>query len=1067
MDMRRCLVLLALLVPSAALAQRILGEFTGTITDPSQATITGAQVTAVETATQRKWSTESNATGLYRLVSLPAGTEYEITVEARGFRAARREKLTLDVGEVRRLDITLEVGSVADSVTVTDSATALNLEKGQISAVVNQRTIIDLPLNGRNVYQLAELQPGVVRVAGSGLQESETTDARIGAAGTRFRDNQILLDGVTNNNDRQGGRTTLSLSPDAVEQFLIVTNNLSAEYGRSGGAMISVITRGGTNDLHGSLFWFLRNDNLDASNTFEARSGSQPEFKRNQFGATLGGPVLKNRLFYFFSYQGLRLRQPGTRQVTVETPQFRDFVARTRPNSIAARLFRDFPAPNPTFNIRDIGSPATGVRVAGPADGVPDLGETFVAIPGFTNDDQLSVRLDHTFNSGKDTVSFRFSQNDDNRESPSGNSARAFTQTTKELDQNLALNHTHVFSPNLINDLRLGFNHDPQYTDGNFPEIPFIQMQTAGRAAERFASTDGFVFPLDIRTNTFSVYDAASLIRARHSLKIGGEFRAFQENSDFPTFLKPQFLFEDIFDFADDEPLSVQARVRPQTGLPAGTYRNFRQKEFAFFLQDDWKVTPRLTLNLGLRYDNFATLTDKNGLISTLYFTQPNLGNAAVRQASELYNRDNLNFAPRFGFAWDPTGAANWSIRGGGGVFYSRVWSNFTGNSRFNTPFSLAVTLSALANQNPRAVYRIPFTGDESFARPLDSFNGSTALRPALQTIDPTLQTPYAPQWFLGVQRRLPGDWIAELNYNGNAGRKLLLRNEINRFSGDRADNVVNRVHPSFGSITHGFNGASSSYHGANAQLSRRFQSGYSAQIAYTFGRSIDNDSEPFGGGAGELQGSQEVNNIALDRGPSAFDVTHRLAANFVWELPFLRSRADAMGSILGGWQLNGIVSMQSGFPFTVVTAEDYNLDGVFSDRPNPTRALGRKPGSSPRNFSDGVFGSVTSFSPLFAPAGAGNISQLGRNTFRGPGFATVDGSLMKIFRTPWFTRDNGAIEFRAEFFNLLNRVNLRAPGNSLGTYNTATGQWSNVNFGRSTLAFEGRQIQFALKFRF
>src|SRR5215470_414533 len=210
---------------------------------------------------------------------------------------------------------------------------------------------------------------GVVRVAGTGLQESETTAARVGAGGTRFRDNQILLDGVTNNNDRQGGRTTINLSPDAVEQFRIVTNNMSAEYGRSGGAVISVISRGGTNDLHGSAFWFLRNDNLDASNTFEARAGSQPEFKQNQFGAAVGGPILKNRLFYFGSYQGLRLRQPQTRLSTVETPQFRDFVLRTRPNSIAARLLRDYPPlAYPTFNIRDIGSPAPGVMIAGPAD---------------------------------------------------------------------------------------------------------------------------------------------------------------------------------------------------------------------------------------------------------------------------------------------------------------------------------------------------------------------------------------------------------------------------------------------------------------------------------------------------------------------------------------------------------------------------------------------------------------------------------------------------------------------------------------------------------------------------
>ena len=1062
------LLSLAITFPAPCAAQRILGEFTGTVTDPSQAAIPGVTVTAIETSTGRKWSARTNDEGIFRLISLPAGSIYEITLEAQGFKTAKRENLTLDVGETRRVDVTLEVGSTSESVTVAAETNQLNLERGEVSGVVNRRAIVDLPLNGRNVYQLAELQPGVIRVAGSGLQESETTDARVGASGTRFRDNQILLDGVSNNNDRQGGRTTMTLNPDAVEQFRIVTNNLSAEYGRSGGALISVVTRGGTNDLHGSAFWFLRNDNLDASNTFEARSSSQPEFKRNQFGATLGGPAIKNRLFYFFSYQGLRLRLPQQRQVTVETPEFRDFVLRTRPNTKAARLLRDFPPLlNPTFNIRDIGSPAPGVRVAGPLDGIPDLGDVSIAVPGFTNDDQFSFRLDHTMNGGKDSVSARFSWNDQTRQPASGNSVRPFISDTLELDQNFGLNHSHIFSPRLINDLRLGWNSDPQYTDGNFPEIPFVQMSVAGRSAALFSQTDGFVFPLDIRTNTYHLSDSLSMVSGRHSIKFGGEFRAFQENSDFPTNLKPTITFEDILDFADDEVLSIAARVSPSTGAPIGTYRNFRQKEFAFFVQEDWKVTPRLTLNLGLRYDNFGALTEKNNRLSTLEFSSPSLAGARVVERSELTDRDNNNFAPRIGIAWDPTGAARWAIRGGGGIFYSRVWSNFTGNTRFNTPYSLPVTLSALTpGQNPSAAYRIPFVGDPAFARPLDASNGSAALRPALQTVDPTLRTPYSTQWFLGVQRRLPGDWMAELNYLGNAGRKLLLRNEINRFNGDLADGALNRVHQSFGSITHGTSAVSSIYHALAAHVSRRFSSSYSAEVAYTFSRSIDTDSEPFGGGAGELQGTMNVNNLRLDRGLSAFDATHRLAANFIYEIPFLRSRRDFVGTALGGWQWSGIVALQSGFPFTVVTSSDFNQDGVSTDRPNPARDLADVVGQGPKAFSDGAFGDISTWSSLFLPAPAGTVAQLGRNTFRGPGFASVDTSLLKTFPIP--LGDTSALEFRAEFFNLFNRVNLRNPSNNgLGTFNATTQRWSNVNFGRSTLAFEGRQIQFALKFRF
>jgi hypothetical protein len=1058
---------IGLLYPQELLAQRILGEFTGTVTDPTGGVVVGATVTAQEVATGRSWTAQTNESGVYRLGSLPAGSQFELRVEQTGFKTLTHQNVTLDVGEVKRVDFSLEVGQVNESVTISAEAPPLNLEKGEVSAIVTERKIVDLPLNGRNIYQLAELQPGIVRVAGTGLQESETTDAQVGASGTRFRDNQILLDGVSNNNDRQGGRTTLSLSPDAVEQFSVVTNNLSAEFGRSAGALISVITRSGTNIPHGSVFWFHRNDNLDAATTFEATRGKS-EFKRNHFGATFGGPIVKNHTFFFFSYQGLRQIRPALVLSTVETPQFRDFVTRTRPNSIAAQLLRDFsPTLAPDSNIRDIGSPAPGVQVFGPPDGIPDIGEVFIPIPGFTNDDQFSVRLDHTFNQGRDTITGRYSLNDRFEQRPGDNSARAFRVDFLEKDQNVALNFTHIFSSRLINDLRLGYNYDPQINVANFPDVPHVGFNVAGRSVSQFSQTFGFVFPLDFRLHTYHLYDAISLTRGNHGIKIGGEVRWFQENSEFAQFTKPQVTFQDILDFADDEVLSINARVDPATGGSSGTYRHFRIHEFGLFIQDDWKVTPRLTLNVGLRYDNFGTLTETDNKLSLLQFSSPSLASARIVPAEELYKRDNNNFAPRLGFAWDPTGDGIYAIRGGGGLFYSRIWTNLSGNNRFSPPFSLPVSLSALAGQNPNSAYRIPFTGDPAFARPLDASGGSTTLRPSAQTLDANLLAPYTWEWFLGVQRRLPGDWVAEANYLGSAGRKLFIRNEINRFTGDRADGRLDRVHQSFGSITHANNAVNSIYNGLAAQLSKRFSSGYTLQAAYTFSRSIDGDSEPFGGGAGEQQGSMEVSDLGLERGLSAFDATHRFAANFIYELPFFREARGAIGNVLGRWQLNGIVSLQSGFPFTVITSEDYNLDGTFLDRPNPVGALERVVGDNPRDFLNGVFGDRSRSSGLFRPAPAGTNGLLGRNVFRGPGYASFDFSVLKAFSTPWFSSERSRWEFRAEFFNLFNRVNLRSPSNSLGNFDSATGLWSNVSFGRSSSSFDARQIQFGLKFVF
>jgi len=268
--------------------------------------------------------------------------------------------------------------------------------------------------------------------------------------------------------------------------------------------------------------------------------------------------------------------------------------------------------------------------------------------------------------------------------------------------------------------------------------------------------------------------------------------------------------------------------------------------------------------------------------------------------------------------------------------------------------------------------------------------------------------------------------------------------------------------------MTHGYNAVSSSYHALTSQLTRRFRSGYSAQMAYTFSRSIDTDSEPFGGGAGELQGSMEVNNLRLDRGLSAFDAPHRLTGTFIWEVPFFRQASGVTAALLGGWQVNGILAIQSGFPFTVTTSEDYNLDGVFTDRPNAIVAIERNVGgSNPSQYLDGVFGGIDNWTTLFRPAPAGSTPLLGRNTFRGPNYASIDGSLFKEFRLAKVSNENLRIQFRTEFFNLTNRVNLRNVSNSLGTFNATTQRWSNVNFGRSVSAFEGRQIQFALKVLF
>ncbi|MBI4482094.1 MAG: TonB-dependent receptor, partial [Acidobacteria bacterium] len=602
-------------------AQTTVGTITGTIRDQSGAVLPGVEVKATDPATGRSWSGVSTEDGTYRITNLPPAT-YEVKAELTGFKTALQKEVKVEVAATQRVDLRLEIGELTEIVTVTGEASTINVEKGEVSAVVDAKKIVDLPLNGRNVFQLAQLQPGIFNVAGANAQ-SDVTAAGISASGTRFRDNNILLDGVTNNNDRQGGLTTITPNADTVQEFRVVSNNFSAEFGRSGGALVNVITRGGTNAFHGSVYEFHRNDNLDAANVFAAfnpatQKKNKPEFKRNQFGFTAGGPIWKNHTFFFGSYEGDRIPGGVNRRLTVETREFRDFVTRTRPNSIAARLFKEFPASGPpTQNIRDIGSPAPGAGTFGPPDGIPDIGEAFLIIPGFVSRDQYSGRLDHQFNQGKDTLVGRYYLNDLSEQRPGDNSVRGFLTFFDERDQNLGLMETHIFSPRVVNEFRFGFNRDPVVAVPNFPEIPDIAFDDG---TAKFSQGFGYAIPLFFFLNTYQYNDIVSINHGNHGIKAGFELRRFQENSEFQLFTRGWFFFSNVLDFADDEPNLEFLRVDPNTGSPVGTPRGYRTLEWGAFIQDDWKVTPNFTLNVGLRYDNFGTLADIRDRISNLTF---------------------------------------------------------------------------------------------------------------------------------------------------------------------------------------------------------------------------------------------------------------------------------------------------------------------------------------------------------------------------------------------------------------------------------------------------------------
>lgn len=1063
-----CLTLLLCSFLSSPLAaQTYHGTITGLVQDATGAVLPGAKITATDPATGRVWSALTGDDGIYRLINLPAAA-YDLEAELSGFKKAVRRGVKLDVGQVLRLDFALEVGEIEEVVQVVGTPPAIDMEKAEVSAVVGAEKIANLPLNGRNVYQLAELQPGIIRAAGA-VAQSDVTFAGFSASGTRFRDNNVMIDGVSNNNDRQGGLVTITPNVDIVQEFRVVTNNISAEFGRSAGGVVNMVTKSGTNDFHGSVYAFHRNDNLDSADTFEnqrlaalraqGREAKKSEFKRNQFGWTLGGPVIKNRTFFFTSYEGLRRPGGVSRSVVVETPEFREFVIRTRPNSIAARLFKEFPASvTPNTNIRDIGSPAPGANVFGPPDGIPDIGEGVALIPGFFNSDQFSIKLDHEWEEGRSRLAARYLFNDLREQRPGDNSVRGFLTFFDERDQNLGINYTRVFSPKVINEFRFGFNRDPISAVPNFPEIPDITLLDG---TAKFSQGFGYAIPLFFFLNTFHYSDVVTINAGKHGIKIGGEARRFQENSDFQLFTRGWYFFANVLDLADDEPLQQFARVDPNTGDPVGTPRGFRDFEWAVFFQDDWKVTPHLTLNLGIRYENFGTLKEINGRLSNLIFgpgtsVRERIAGASIRAVDELYQTDNNNFGPRFGFAWDPSRTGRMAIRGGFGMMYSRIWSNLTGNNRFNPPFSATAVGTAAAGT---IRYGIPIPPNPAFRRGFDPRGGLAGVRDNLDgTFDTDFPAPYVYNYFFGVQLEPFREWVLEINYLGISSHKQNLIQNINRFSGDLLDGRLDRLNPEFGLINHRLNVVNGNYNGLTLQVNKRMSRSYTFQAAYTLSKNIDVDSDPFNTAAfGDDRGTVDVENIRLDRGLASFDVTHRFAANFVWDLPSLSGASRALRQALGGWHVNGIIALQSGFPFSVFTtaaAGDYNADGNLFDRPNQP-AFGNSLGSV--STSDWLKGAMNR-ADFPAPAQRGVNGDLGRNTFRGPGFASVDFGLYKDFPIPWFAAEGAKLQLRAEFFNLFNRVNLGRPVSNLNL----------VNFGRiTTLAGTARQLQFALKFLF
>lgn len=1100
MSRKVAFILILVVVFSPALMAQ--STVTGTVSDTTGALIPGAEVTLRNVDTNESRMGISNDQGLYRITNLPRGN-YEATAEITGFKRAVHSDILVTVGDVVRLDFVLEVGEISESVTVSSEPPQVNTEEGRLSNLVDEKRVVDLPLNGRNALQLMELNPGAISNPGAAVLGGTAGGNTTFVNGQRNRANNFLLDGTDNNDQFTAGRASVNPNVDTIQEFRVSANNFSAEYGRNSASVVDVVTKTGSNAFHGSLYEFHRNDALDARTTFTKQVDP---LKLHQFGGTLGGPIIKDRTFFFGSYEGLRQTRAQTQVATVETPEFRQLVAQRFPNSIANLLYTMFPAPAPTTNIQDTGQPVKGLATdsvlntpgvvndpnyqassatlyqnvaQNTLDGIPDIGSASIPISETDDRDQFLIRIDHDLSSN-----FRFFGRylyDKQLASDRGSVVRqGFNQPVKQRGHNATLGASWIISPTVINEARFGFSRRLRGLGTENAGVPSIGFDEGVIGFGNFPTN-----PALFVQNTFHWIDTVSITVGNHAIRFGGELRRIQDNSDFAV-SRPGVSFYSIQDFAMDEPRAISIiGVDPATNTVAGNIRGFRFWETGFFIQDDWKLHPNFTLNLGLRHDWFGRPSEVHNLLTNLI---PGPGNdifervatATVGQVDQVVPNDLNNFAPRLGFAWDPAGNHKFTIRGGVGVGYDRLFDNSITNIRFNAPFYAFANASPVqvasqagipivygpydANGNPTGeAIRIDGPNTNLGAGTYPNEGNIIGWNPAfgtstqsLRVPDPATRDSYTTNWFFGTQWQFATDWVLEANYVGNSGKKFGLITNYNTVRGDLYDGSLDRLNSTFGSINFRSLGTSSIYHSGQFSVKKRFSQSFSFQSAYTWGRAIDTGSDVQIGGS-----PMDVRAIFLQRAVTDFDVNQRIVFSALWELPFLKTAGGFKQAVLGGWQINSIVSFQTGFPFTVNTSRsygsggDFNGDGQNNDRPHTPSFGNLLTGLGRQDYINGLFKA----SDFPTPARTLNdaLGNLGRNTYRGPGYANTDFSLFKNVKTPWFTSEGAEVQFRAEFFNLFNRTNLGLP----------TGNMARGTFGRSTQAFSAREIQLALKLIF
>jgi hypothetical protein len=1043
----------------------------GLITDPSGASLVGAKVTLKNT--QKGWTRAvmADQDGSYTFTQI-APEVYSLSVEAAGFTAEERSGIVLQVNQDARLDFALKVGSTSDRVVVMAESPLIQSENASTGAVVDEQKIKELPLNGREFWQLAQVSPMVFTPPqGSSLGFR----GGFNVAGNAEVTNQFVMDGI-DNNDQTTGQPTHRPSVDGIQEFKVLTGVYSAEYGRQSGGQVIVTTKSGSNEIHGTAYYFHRNDNLDARNFF--LRGPTPELKRHQYGGSGGGPIWKNKTFYFGTYEALKLGEGVARLRTVPTA----LMGRGDLSELN-RVIRD-----PQNN-----QPFPGAQI--PSSRLHPTSQKFLRFwpqtnqPGSINNysfsgvrtqdqKQFSTRLDHRF-SDKDSLyfSYQFSRRENIEPSNALCGDRGlplFSCTEPERTQTGSLVHTHVFTPALLNEARIGFNRirtnrfqDDRALGNLVKELGLPQGGPQGLAGPEFENTGlpqlrvtGYAtlggptnLPQGRAVTNYNLVNTTTWIRGGHTIRMGFDLKRYIFNSWLTQFGRGDFFFNGQFtgDPMGDFLIGGLRQTQRQPGEPFNNLYNFA---LAAFVQDDWVVSRRLTLNLGLRYDFFQPVlerVDKNasfdvntGNIVTSDGRALNVVNGRLAEVGRspldryMWRPDKNNFAPRFGFAYRLDNDNRTVLRGGYGWFYNMViLGNGISTMYRGLPFRFAETVV----NSPTAVLA---TWENPF--PVTSGGG---LNP--QGINPDFRDAYIQQWSLGVQRQLSKNLVLDTTYLGSKGTRLPINFDYNQPEPGPGAIAGRRPFRQWGTANYRESVGASTFHALSARLEHRFASGLSALVSYTYSKSIDLGAGLASSGDGET-GVLNPRNLSAERGRSEFDTRHRAIISLVYELPFGKGRTFAgnanrfLDSLIGGWEVTGIILLQTGRPFTVFTARDMSNTGNTANRPNVVGNW-RPAQQTPANWIERA-----AFSDVL-PANTFAYGNLGTNTFDGDSINTFDLGFFKRFTLTERVR----FQLRAELFNAFNHANFAFPDNNLQS--TGFGTISRTNTLNRQIQIGGKLV--------